>query len=207
MIVYIFNNSIANNFHPPISKSFFFAKMTIYSESMGWSPIDCLLSPFLKRRPPIPSTWQHYYTACAPDQEPPTKYMSHKSSVSKYFCLREAPAFVKRSRIKKGGSSKLVNTFTARQSVRTRKCLQFSTALMENLQSLWKWQCTKKEHFLLSLGSLGPLKPSHKSAQTPPDFFCCQISCLDNASHHHCLGRNMICGTAMSHHLTWFSLS
>lgn len=54
----------------------------------------------------------------------------------------------------------------------------------------------------LSLGSLRPLKPSHKSPQTPPDVFCCQISCLDNAFHHHCLGKNMICGTAMSHHLT-----
>lgn len=45
-------------------------------------------------------------------------------------------------------------------------------------------------------------KTLHKSPLVPPDVCCCQISCLDNAFHHHCLDRNMICETAVSHHLT-----
>lgn len=60
----------------------------------------------------------------------------------------------------------------------------------------------KKEHFLLSAVSLRPLKPEHKSSPDPPHVCCCQISCLDNAYRRHCLDRNMICETVMSHHLT-----
>lgn len=66
------------------------------------------------------------------------------------------------------------------------------------------WELTMhKKGALFTLSHLPQTtKASHKSLLAPPDVICCQISCLDNTVRHHCLDRNMIRETAMSHHLT-----
>ena len=70
------------------------------------------------------------------------------------------------------------------------------------IYSLLESDNAQKKTTFYSLFSLRPLKPSHKSLLIPPDVCCCQISHRDNAFRHHSRDRNMICETAMSHHLT-----
>lgn len=119
----------------------------------------------------------------------------------KYFFVCDRPPTSAKLAENKG-KTRPVNTFTAGSLSGCVNVCNSQQRLAKIYSHPGSDNAQKKEHFLLSAVSLGPLKPEHKSPPDPPHVCCCQISCLDNASRRHCLDRNMICETVMSHHLT-----